>query len=1088
MSSLALISRRAAALLLLTLAPGSVRAQGDAATSAPFDSTHFRGLQWRVVGPVRGGRSIAAAGSPSRPNEYYFGATGGGLWKTTDGGLNWRPVTDGQIRSSSVGAVGVSESNPDVVYIGMGEVAFRGNIMQGDGVYRSADSGKTWKHVGLAETQAIARVRVDRTNPDVVYVAALGHPFGPNPERGVFRTRDGGATWQRVLFRNDSTGAVDLVIDPGNPRVLYASLWQAYRTPWTMSSGGPGSGLFKSTDGGDSWTELTRNPGLPRGVIGKIGVTVSGADSRRVYAIVESDSGGVFRSDDGGATWRRTNDERKLRQRAFYYSRIYADPKSVDRVYVLNVSFWRSDDGGVRFDSSLAVPHGDNHDLWIDPANPQRMIESNDGGGTVSTNGGRTWTDLDFPTAQLYHVATTTDFPYHVCGAQQDNSTLCAPSSGWGNLAQPDAAAGAWFYEVGGGESGYIAPDPANPDVFYAGSQGALLTRHDRRTGQVRDVQVYPRFFSGEPASALPERWQWTYPIVFSPLDPKVLYTSSQHLWRTTNQGQSWERISPDLTRADPATLGLSGGPITHDMNGPEIYGTIFTIAPSPLDRRVIWTGSDDGLVHVTRDGGKSWQNMTPPELPPFSRVSLIDASPHAAGAAYLAAKRYQLDDRAPFVYKTADYGKSWTRIVAGIRADDYVHAVREDPTRRGLLYAGAEHGVYVSFDDGARWQSLSLNLPDVQVSDLVVEKNDLVIATHGRSMQVLDDIQPLRELSAEVARADAHLYRPREVTRGVNAAVIQYHLARAADTVKVDILDAKGAVVRSFVGTPERSARQGPASARDTAGRVPRTDAPADSLARRPTAPDSGGSSSPPQRDSCETGGGRRGRGETAPPTVRQGLNRFVWDLRYPGASSFECMIIWSARPQLGPAAPPGRYQVRLTANGRTLTQPLTVRRDPRLKGVTDADLREQFALAVKVRDRTTAANDAVVRIRRVRRDLAERAAKGNDARVAAAADSLRARLTAIEEELYQVRNRSGQDPLNFPIKLNNRLAALRRSIETGDARPTAGAYRVFTELSAELDARLAELERLMRDELPRVNALLGERGLDPVRAGGGG
>ncbi|GAC1479092.1 MAG: hypothetical protein NVS1B4_23390 [Gemmatimonadaceae bacterium] len=1012
--------------LALTAIAHLAGAQRSASGSGGFDSSYFRGLEWRNIGPNRGGRSIAAAGSAARPLEYYFGAVGGGLWKTTDGGTSWRAVTDGKIRSSSVGAVAVAPSNPDVVYIGMGETEFRGNVMQGDGVYKSVDGGKTWTHMGLAETQAIARVRVDPTNPEIVFVAALGHPFGVNAERGIFRSRDGGKSWRRVLARGDSTGGVDLVIDAHDPRVVYAALWQAYRTPWTMSSGGAGSGLFKSSDGGESWTELTRAPGMPSGVIGKIGVAVSPADPRRVYAMVEADSGGVFRSDDAGSTWRRTNADRKLRQRAFYYSRLTADPQNRDRVYVLNVGLFRSDDGGVTFDTTIAVAHSDNHDLWIAPNDPRRMINANDGGGSVSVNGGTTWTAQRYPTAQSYHVATTTDIPYHVCGAQQDNSTFCVPSSGSRHLAPPGDAAGDWFYSVGGGESGYIAPDPAHPDVFYAGSQGALLTRYDRRTGQIRDVQVYPRFFSGEPSSALRERWQWTYPIVFAPRNPRVLYTSSQHLWRSSDEGQSWTRISPDLTRHDPATLGESGGPITHDMNGPEIYATIYTIAPSPRDSLTLWTGSDDGLVHVTRDGGRTWANVTPPALPPFSRVSLIEASPHRAGSAYLAAKRYQLDDRAPYLFKTSDYGRSWTAIVTGIPRDDYAHAIREDPIRAGLLFAGTEHGVWVSFDDGGQWQSLSRNLPDTQVPDLVVEDRDLVIATHGRSMYVLPDIAPLRQLTADVRGKPLHLVQPRDVVLNVHGATLQYWLGRAVDTVKVEVLDAKGALVRTIVGSAHDSVAKDSARKASTAA------------------------------DSCET---RRRRADERLPGTAAGLNSYEWDLRYPGPTTFACMIIWGADPSVGPAAPPGRYQVRVTANGVTSTQPLVVRRDPRER-VSDADLVAQFTLAIRIRDRVSEANAAVIRIRALRDEVRERLRAPVDATRRAALESSLPTLRALEEELYQTRNRSGQDPLNFPIRLNNRLAALERSVETGDARPTAAALVVLRELSAELDSVLRRLD----------------------------
>ena len=670
-------------------------------------------------------------------------------------------------------------------------------------------------------------------------------------------------------------------------------------------------------------------------------------------------------------------------------------------MYVQNVSFFRSDDGGVHFDSTITVPHGDNHDLWIAPTDNHRMIEANDGGGTVSVNAGESWTDQNFPTAQLYHVSTTTDFPYHVCGAQQDNSTACLPSSDWDNLrGARSRQLGDWMYDVGGGESGYIAPDPRNPNIFFAGSQGALLTRYDRSHGQYRDVQVSPRFFSGEPASVLPERWQWTFPIVFAPSDPSTLYTSSQHLWKTTDEGQHWTRISPDLTRADPITLGESGGPITHDMNGPEIYGTIFTVAPSPLDINRIWAGSDDGLVHITRDGGASWTRITPPGLPKFARVSMIDASRLAAGTAYLAAKNYQLDDRAPYLYRTHDYGRTWTKIVVGVRDDDFAHVIRADPVRRGLLYAGTEHGVYVSWDDGASWRSLSLNLPDTQVPDLVVEAHDLVIATHGRSLYVLDDIAPIREWSS-AATSPLRLLPMHTATRGVDVAAVQYVLGAPADTVKVEILDAGGRVIRIFTG--------GGAPPDSTQTRTkPAT--PADTIVS-PTG--------------CETS---RRRQREARPTGQPGLNRFEWDLRYPGATVFDCMIIWSASPEQGPVAPPGNYQVRVSARGASQTRPLVVRMDPRLKGVTVADLRAQFDLAMRIRDRVSAANDAVLRIRRLRSGIADRVARANDLAVTRQGVAASAALLAVEEALYQVRNRSGQDPLNFPIRINNRLASLGR------------------------------------------------------------
>jgi photosystem II stability/assembly factor-like uncharacterized protein len=743
--------------------PASAAAQGEPATATT--DPILASVRWRSIGPLRGGRSIAVTGVKGRPREGYFGAVGGGLWKTTDGGENWMVVTDGQIHSSSVGAVAVSESNPDIVFIGMGESCIRGNIMPGDGLYKSTDAGKTWTHAGFSESDAIARVRVHPANPDIVFVASFGKYSAPSAERGVFKSTDGGRTWTRKLFRDDKTGAVDLVIDRRNPNVMYAALWEAYRVEYQMSSGGPGSGLFKSTDAGETWTEITRNPGLPSGVIGRIGVSVSGADSNRVYAIVENANGGLFLSDDAGATWKLVNDNRNIRQRAFYYTHLAADPNAKDTVYVLNVSAFRSTDAGKTLTNIGQGTHGDHHDLWIDPDDSKHLVIGNDGGGAVSYAGGPGWTPQDFPTAQYYHVATTKHVPFHVCGAQQDGSTVCVPSDttvpsftpppadGQRGQAPPQGGRGGGGrggaippYGVGGSEPGYIAPDPKDPDLFFAGgNNGTFLTRLNRRTGELREVNPYPRIYSGEPSSAIPERWQWTYPIVFSPVDPNVLYTSSQRVWRTANGGQSWDAISGDLTRHDPRTMGLSGGPITHDMNGPEVYATVFALGPGKTDVNVLWAGSDDGLIHVTRDGGKTWTNVTPAEMPEFGRVSQIDASLFNPGAAYVAVKRPLLNDQAPYIFRTQDYGRTWTRIVSGIGPKDYVHVVREDRVRRGLLFAGTQHGIYVSYDDGGSWRSLSLNLPDTQVPDIWAEPDALAIATHGRSFYVLDDLAAVR-------------------------------------------------------------------------------------------------------------------------------------------------------------------------------------------------------------------------------------------------------------------------------------------------------------------------------------------------------
>ena len=992
----------------------------------PVDPSFYEGYKWRNLGPNRGGRSLSSIGSPGRVNEYYFGATGGGLWKTIDGGNDWFPVTDGQIKSSSIGAVAVAETNPDIVYIGGGETQLRGSITQGEGVYKSIDGGKNWRDLGLKETQAISRIRVHPTNPDIVYVAALGHPYGENEQRGVFRSVDGGNHWQKVLYVSDRAGAADLIIDRTNPKILYASTWQVYRKAWKMWGGGPDSKLFKSLDGGDTWIELTKNPGMPEGPIGKIGVTVSPADPNRIWAVVEANEGGIFRSDDGGWTWQRVNSDRKLRQRAFYYSRIYADPLDRETVYGLNVQFWKSTDGGVTFDEEIKVPHGDNHDLWIDPNNPLRMISSNDGGGTVSVNGGKSWTEEDYPTTQFYHVMTTSDVPYHVAGAQQDNSTLAMPSDGWGHMQARGPNHG-WYYPVGGGESGWITQSPTNPDVFYAGSQGALLTRYNRKTGQKRDIQVYPRFFSGEPSSALPERWQWTFPIMFSPLDDQIMYTCSQHIWKTTNDGQTWEKISPDLTYADPATLGVTGGVITKDMNGPEIYATVFALAPSNHDVNTIWAGSDDGKVHITRNGGKKWVDITPKGLPKFSRVSIIEESKFKPGTLYLAANRYQTDDREPYVFKTNDFGKTWKKITIGIESGHFARAIREDLVQEGLLYLATEHGVYVSFNDGAMWQSLQLNLPDTPIRDLVLRDNDVVLGSHGRGFWILDDIIPFRS-AAEVNQTDeVILYPPSDPIRGIYPAKIQYYLKEQADTVHIDLMDYNGVVIHSYSGFNSKYV------------------------------PDPNVS--------------RWMRGGSTVPTTAKGLNTFTWDLRYPGATSFDGMIIWSARPQRGPLAPLGNYQVKIRVGDVQKTETFEIKIDPNLEEITPADLQLQFDLSIQIRNQTSSANEAVIQIRSLRNQLVHLMKNQELSALNTSAQEIIEKTRTIEETLYQVKNQSNQDPLNFPIKLNNRLASLRRSVENGQARPTDAAYVVFDELKGALTQLLTQLDTLLSEDLNRLN-----------------
>jgi photosystem II stability/assembly factor-like uncharacterized protein len=1029
-------------------------------TADAFDKSLLQALEWRSIGPYRGGRVTAVTGVPGQPYVYYFGGTGGGVWKTTDGGINWQPITDGQIATGSVGAIAVADSDPNVVYVGMGESCIRGNVSHGDGVYKSTDAGKTWKHLGLKDTRQIGRVRIHPKDPDLVYVAALGHTFGPNKERGVFRSKDGGKNWEKVLFVSDKAGAVDLVMDPTNPRILYAAFWEAYRTPWSLESGGPGSGIHKSVDGGDTWTKVTAD-GLPKkGVWGRIGLAVSPANANRVWAIIEAEDGGVFRSDDAGKTWRKTNDERRLRQRAWYYTHIYADTKSPDTVYVLNTGFYRSLDGGRTY-TPIRVPHGDNHDLWIAPEDPQRMINSNDGGANVSFDGGATWSRQDNqPTAQFYHVIADDQFPYHVYGAQQDNSTV--------GIASRTSAQGidrTDWYPVGGCESGYIAPKPGNPNLVYAGCYGGYLSEYDHRTKQVRNVTVYPENPMGHGAEGMKYRFQWTFPIVASPHDPNTIYAAGNVLFKTASGGQSWEKISSDLTRNDPGKLGPSGGPITKDNTSVEYYGTIFAVAESKLQAGLIWAGSDDGLVHLTRDGGKTWENVTPKEMTgkdgEWSMVSLIDPSPHDAGTAFLAVNRYKLDDYRPSIYVTTDFGKTWRKIVTGIADDAFVRAVRQDPVRKELLYAGTETGIYASFDGGGRWQSLQLNLPVVPITDLVIKDEDVVVATQGRSFWILDDVSPLRQLTAEVAAADAHLFTPRASYRfgspargrgpvGQNppyGAIVYYYLKNApkdGEEVTLEFLDGSGKLIRKLSNKPEPTDTEPPSPEAEFFGFGP------------------------------------------APRSIpaQAGLNRFAWNLRHPDASRFRGMILWAGNVT-GPLVKPGSYQVRLTAGGKTFTEPFEVRKDPRL-ATTDADFAKQEELLLKIRDKLTETHDAIARIRAVRDQVtaaADRAKGSADAKaVADAADALKKKLTAVEEALYQTKNQSNQDPLNFPIRLNNKLASLAGVVASADARPTDQAHTVYDDLSGKIDAELAMLKKVLADDLAAFNRLVKEKDVPAV------
>ncbi|HKI01047.1 MAG TPA: glycosyl hydrolase [Thermoanaerobaculia bacterium] len=1116
--------RRTVLLLVLAVlvAMPSVAAKPSVAKPAAarpaVDPALFGAVKWREVGPYRGGRSAAVTGLPGDRNTYYFGATGGGVWKTTDGGRTWRNVSDG-FYGGSIGAVAVSEWDPNVVYVGGGEVTVRGNVSHGEGMWKSTDAGQTWKLAGLADSRHIPRVRIHPKNPDLVYAAVLGHLFGPNEMRGVYRSKDGGAHWERVLYVSDRAGAVDLAMDPVNPRVLYATTWNVRRTPYSLESGGPGSGIWKSTDGGDTWTELSRHPGLPKGTLGIIGITVSPTNPENVYALVEAEEGGVFRSRDGGKTWTKTNDDRNLRQRAWYYTRIYADPKDEEAVYVLNVQFHRSKDGGKSF-TTIRVPHGDNHDLWIDPNDALRLIESNDGGANVSTDGGSTWSpQTNQPTAQFYRVSTDTNFPYRVLGAQQDNSAVRILSRGTG----PGIGPGDW-QETAGGESGYIVADPTNPDVVFGGSYGGLLTRLNHDTGELRDVNPWPNDPMGAGAAELQYRFQWNFPIFFSPNDPKTLYSAANVLFKSTDAGQSWQPISPDLTRNDKSRLGSSGGPITKDNTSVEYYGTIFYAAESPLEPGLLWAGSDDGLVHVSRDGGKNWSNVTPKGMPEWIQINAIDASPHDKGGAYVAATMYKSDDFRPYLYKTGDYGATWKRIDAGIDPMHFTRVVRADPARKGLLYAGTEQGAYVSFDDGNRWQPLQLNLPIVPVTDLTVKDGDLVAATQGRGFWVLDGLGPVREAAASQeatkGAAKPFLLPPapshRRSNRGFSlprtpqgmgenppaGVVIQYYLpkdylpkdylpkappAEQAKQVKLEILTQDGKVIRTFEGKPAEGPKD-PAEARAMGG--PAAGEKAEKEEKTVAATPSGESSVSGPQGAKDKGGEAEKEKDDEEPKEEQkvpteaGLNRFVWDMAWPAASKFPGMILWSGEPA-GPLAVPGSYQARLTAGGGTFTQPFEIRKDPR-SASTQADLEAQFQFLLSARDKLTETHDAIRRIRDVRAQLdgmKKRLRKDEAMKpVVEAAKELDKKMTVVEEALYQTKNRSSQDPLNFPIRLNDKLNAVASSASLGDYRPTAQAVQVKNELTAAIDAQLAALRGIWDGDLARFNELAREKGVAAV------
>lgn len=1015
----------------------------------------FKSLRWRLVGPFRGGRVDAVAGDHSKPLVYYMGAVNGGVWKTANAGLSWENITDGKTDISSVGAVTVAPSDPNVIYVGTGESQLREDLTYGTGIYRSTDAGETWQHLGLVETHQVTAIRVHPDNPDVAYVAAIGHAFGPNPERGVFRTIDGGKSWKKILFLDDSTGATDLSMDPTNPRILFASMWKFQRSPWGMDAGGGKSGLWKSTDGGDTWTDLSANPGMPKAPLGKIGVAVSPANPRRIYASVEAKDtlGGIFRSDDGGATWSRTNGEQKFQVRPWYYSAVTADPLNENVVYVMNLQVWRSIDGGRTF-SRVRVPHGDTHIMWVDPKDPNRLINGNDGGATISQDGGKSWSSIyNQPTAQFYHVITDNQWPYRLYGAQQDNSAITIASrSDFGSISERD------WWSVAGCENAHLAVDPRNPNITYGGCYTGMLMRHDNRTQQTRDISVWLNNFDGWAVKDVPNRFQWTFPVLLSPHDPNTLYVTSQHVWRSTNEGQSWEKISPDLTYADPATLGPTGGPVHKDMTGTEWYATIYAFAESPRAKGELWAGSDDGRVHLSRDGGATWSEVTPKGMVKHTRVTGIEPSPHDPAVAYLSATRYQLDDFRPYLYKTADYGKTWTRIDNGIAMGAYTRSIREDPVRRGLLFAATETGVWISFDDGAHWETLQLNLPRVSVRDLRVHENDLVVATHGRAFWSLDDIGVLRQLHDSVTAKALHLFQPTDAwrfaggrggrggTAGENpydGVLVDYWVGKApTGKLTLEFVDARGTVMRTFSSAVKKDSSAKPAP---------------DSLAYFAS-------------DSIVM--------------ARPGSNRFFWNLRYPNAKELKT-VVNDMGTLTGPTIVPGAYTVRLIAGTDTLSRPFTVKLDPRLQATT-ADLQRTFDIGMKVHGRIGDIVDAFGRIEDLQKQIDVRVEQSSEQayaqRVKDAAKPVREQLEVVRTELVDWYNHDDQATLHFPIKLYNMMLSLNSQVLGQEAAPTRQHGEILDDLGGKVDVQLQRLQQLEANEIRSLNQLLQELGLPPI------
>lgn len=1024
----------ALAIFLLPFTSEAQRRKKVAPVKTAYPQELYSSMQYRSIGPHRGGRSAAVTGVPGEPNLFYMGSTGGGVWKTLDGGRSWANISDGYF-GGSIGAVEVAQSDSNVIYVGGGEKTLRGNVSSGYGIWKTENGGKTWTSAGLKNSRHVPRISIHPTNADVVYAAVLGNIYKPTEDRGIYKSTDGGKTWSKKLFVNDQSGFVDLTLDPNNPRILYASSWRAQRTPYSLSSGGDGSGLWKSTDSGETWKEISKNEGFPKDTLGIIGVTVSPKNSERVWALVENKKkGGLYRSENGGKDWTQVNSERKLRQRAWYYTRLYADTEDEDVVYVLNVQYHRSTDGGKSF-NTFNAPHGDHHDLWIAPENSKRMIIGDDGGAQISYDAGETWsTYYNQPTAQYYRVTTDNSHPYRIYVAQQDNSTLRVKHRSDGSSISEDD-----WEETAGGESAHIAVDPLNNDIVYGGSYGGFLTRVNHETGTTRGINVWPDNPMGYGAEGMKYRFQWNFPIMFSKHDPKKLYTFSQNVHMSTNEGQSWELLSEDLTRNDPDKLVSSGGPITQDNTGVEYYCTIFAANESPLKEGLLWVGSDDGLIHVTKDGGANWENVTPAGMPEWNMINSIEPSAFDEGTCYVAGTRYKLGDFRPYLYKTTDYGKSWTKITNGINGEHFTRVVREDPKRKGLLYAGTETGMYISFDDGANWSPFQMNLPIVPVTDLAIKDNNLIVATQGRSLWILDDLTVIHQLDDAKKSMASILYQPKDSyrtsgraqkepskTEGANhpnGVVSHFYLKNVAekDSVALTYMSMAGDTLASF------------------------------------------------SRASKEKGKKLK---------VEKGGNTHVWDTKGKGAETLDGMIFWAAGFD-GPKAVPGNYKVSLNVNGTEQSQQFKIIPDPRAEASV-ADMQKQYDFLTEVNGTVNRAHESIEKIRGVNKqlDAFTKQYKGNDAtkELVKKAKAMKESFGEIEKALYQTQNQSNQDPLNFPIRLTNKLAHLNRISGFGDFPPTDQAIAVQKELTGKIETQLKSFDAMVDKELQDFNAAFNE------------